>query len=158
MYLENHQFSKIPPKNSIDFCPGRFYRLGTCGMLRLLSRRVHNLPSLNNISGQKSIKHSVKSMFSSLFLSVNSRQRWQLLRLWGPDLQHHALLQPGHWGVTSRLTLDSWYNSLIITIRLNFLYFQGRRNLFLWLSKSCKSGVEGKSSVLTILPISYVRA
>ena len=27
--LWNHRFSKIPPKNLIDFCPGRFYRLGT---------------------------------------------------------------------------------------------------------------------------------
>ena len=26
--LWNHRFSKIPPKNLIDFCPGRLYRLG----------------------------------------------------------------------------------------------------------------------------------
>ena len=26
--LRNHRFSKIPPKNLIDFCPGRLYRLG----------------------------------------------------------------------------------------------------------------------------------
>ena len=27
--LRNHRFSKTPPKNLIDFCPGRFYRLCT---------------------------------------------------------------------------------------------------------------------------------
>ena len=25
-------FPKNPPKNLIDFCPGRFYRLGTCDL------------------------------------------------------------------------------------------------------------------------------
>ena len=28
-------FSKIPPKNLIDFCPGRFYTLGTCDLFWL---------------------------------------------------------------------------------------------------------------------------
>ena len=40
--LWNHQFSKIPPKNFIDFCPRRFYRyLNLCWI---------------NLAGQKSIK------------------------------------------------------------------------------------------------------
>ena len=32
MYLENHQFSKIPPKKLIDICPGKLYRLGSCDL------------------------------------------------------------------------------------------------------------------------------
>ena len=42
MYLWNHQFSKIPPKNLIDFCPGRFYRLGTWDLFWLFSRRLYS--------------------------------------------------------------------------------------------------------------------
>ena len=29
-------------KNLIDFCPGRFYRLGTCNLFWLLSRRLYS--------------------------------------------------------------------------------------------------------------------
>ena len=38
MYLRNHRFTKIPPKNLIYFCPGRFCRLGTCDLIWLFSR------------------------------------------------------------------------------------------------------------------------
>ena len=47
----------VPPKNLIDFCPGRFYRLGTCDLFWLFSIKwVLNIPSLNKLSWQKSIK------------------------------------------------------------------------------------------------------
>ena len=41
MYLWNHQFSKIPLKK-FDFCPGRFYRLGTCDLFWLFSRQLYS--------------------------------------------------------------------------------------------------------------------
>ena len=42
MYLWNHQFSKIQPKNLLDSCPGRFYRLSTCDLFWIYSRRLYS--------------------------------------------------------------------------------------------------------------------
>ena len=36
------KFSKIPPKNLIDFCPGRFYTLGTCDLFWLFWRWLYS--------------------------------------------------------------------------------------------------------------------
>ena len=35
-------FPKYHRKNLIDFCPGRFYRLGTCDLFWLFSRRLYS--------------------------------------------------------------------------------------------------------------------
>ena len=41
MYLWNYQFSKIPPKNLIDFCPERLFRLGMlCTQLSRVALRI----------------------------------------------------------------------------------------------------------------------
>ena len=43
MYLENDRFSNIPLKKIwVDFCPGRFYRLGKCDLFWLFSRRRYS--------------------------------------------------------------------------------------------------------------------
>ena len=41
MYLWNYQFSKIPPKNLIDFCPERLFRIGMlCTQLSRVALRI----------------------------------------------------------------------------------------------------------------------
>ena len=36
-------FQKYNQNNLIDFCPGRFYRLGACNLFWLLSRRLYSV-------------------------------------------------------------------------------------------------------------------
>ena len=67
-------FPKYHRENLIDFCPGRFYRLGTCNLFWLFPRRLYsgecisNIPSLNKLSGQKSVKF-FRRYFGKLIIS-----------------------------------------------------------------------------------------
>ena len=40
--MKSSNFPKYHWKNLIDFCPGRFYRLGTCDLFWLFSRRLYS--------------------------------------------------------------------------------------------------------------------
>ena len=88
-------FPKYHRKNLIDFCPRRFYRLGTCDLFWLVSRGlrwVHNIPSLNKLARQKSIKY-FRWYFGKLFLRwirnvTNSFQPFTF-SLWSSDFSRN---------------------------------------------------------------------